>query len=73
MTFRYKDVLDRGKPTHEKDDTFSIKHPPMELSKRAKIFSPFDALKGFGDELSKSQTEVTDHFLKDRDSVEDTP
>ncbi|MCR5282843.1 MAG: hypothetical protein K6E18_05685 [Lachnospiraceae bacterium] len=73
MPFKYKDVLDRGKPVHEKDDSFSIKHPPMELSKRAKIFSPFDALKGFGDELARSQTEVTDRFLQDTEPFEDTP
>ena len=30
----------------------------MDLSRRAKIFSPFDALKGFGDELSKAEREV---------------
>lgn len=49
--FRYKDVLARGKPTHKKSDTFSIKHPSMDLEKRAKIFSPFDALKGFNESI----------------------
>lgn len=50
--FRYKDVLARGKPTHKKSDTFSIKHPSMDLEKRAKIFSPFDALKGFNEAIA---------------------
>jgi hypothetical protein len=45
----------------------------MDLSRRAKIFSPFDALKGFGDELSKTQAEVTDTFLDETSPIEDTP
>ena len=50
--FRYSEVLRRGKPVHEKFDSFSIKHPSMPLEKRAKIFSPFDALKGFNEAIS---------------------
>ena len=50
--FRYREVLLRGKPIHEKFDSFSIRHPSMPLEKRAKIFSPFDALKGFDEAIS---------------------
>ena len=50
--FRYSEVLRRGKPVHEKFDSFSIRHPSMPLEKRAKIFSPFDALKGFDEAIS---------------------
>ena len=50
--FRYSEVLHRGKPVHEKFDSFSVKHPSMPLEKRAKIFSPFDALKGFNEAIS---------------------
>ena len=50
--FRYPEVLRRGKPVHEKFDNFSIRHPSMPLEKRAKIFSPFDALKGFNEAIS---------------------
>ena len=50
--FRYSEVLRRGKPVHEKFDSFSIRHPSMPLEKRAKIFSPFDALKGFNEAIS---------------------
>ena len=57
-SFRYRNVLEKGKPVHDKYDSFSIKHPAMDLSRRAKIFNPFDALKGFGDELSKAQADV---------------
>ena len=45
----------------------------MNLLRRAKIFSPFDALKGFQDELSKAQSEVTAGFLADADVTEDPP
>ena len=72
-SFRYRHVIEKGKPVHDKNDRFSIKHPPMDLLRRAKIFSPFDALKGFQDELSKAQSEVTDNFLGDADSAEDPP
>lgn len=47
QNFKYIEVIKAGKPTHQKYDSFYLKHPPMKLSKRAKIFSPFDALKGF--------------------------
>ena len=53
--FKYQKVYEKGKPVHQKFDSFSIKHPAMDLSRRAKIFSPFDALKGFSDELAKSE------------------
>lgn len=43
--FPYRDVLRKGRPKHAPMDPFSIRHPPMPLSRRAKIFSPFDALK----------------------------
>jgi hypothetical protein len=47
--FRYADVLQHGRPIHAINDSFAIKHPAMPLGKRAKIFSPFDALKGFSE------------------------
>ena len=50
--FRYREVLRRGKPVHDRFDSFSLRHPPMPLEKRAKIFSPFDALRGFNDAIS---------------------
>ena len=47
--FEYAQILDWGKPHHEKFDDFYRRHPFMDVSKRAKIFSPFDALKGFSE------------------------
>ena len=51
--FPYAEIFRRGRPKHGKPgdfstyDAFYIRHPPMETSRRAKIFAPFDALKGF--------------------------
>ncbi len=72
-SFRYRHVIEKGKPTHDKNDFFSIKHPPMDLLRRAKIFSPFDALKGFQDELSRAQDETAGSFLGGTDPAEDPP
>lgn len=54
-SFRYRDVYEKGKPQHDANDSFRVRHPAMDLSRRAKIFSPFDALKGFSDELAKAE------------------
>ena len=56
-SFKYQTVYEKGKPVHEKYDSFSIKHPAMDLSKRAKIFAPFDALKGFNEAISFKESE----------------
>ncbi len=72
-TFRYQHVLDKGRPVHDKNDPFFVRHPAMDLGRRAKIFSPFDALKGFGGELAKAQAEVTDSFRDENDPVEEFP
>jgi len=49
--FKYKTALAADRPKHEKYDDFWLKHPPMDLKRRAKIFSPFDALKGFSEAI----------------------
>jgi len=50
--FRYRDVFLKGKPQHDRYDTFRIRHPRMDNGHRAKIFSPFDALKGFNEAVA---------------------
>ena len=69
ITDRYKKVYEKGKPKHAPFDDFSIKHPAMDLSRRAKIFSPFDALKGFNEEITT--TEQT--FEADNSDLEHVP
>ena len=47
VNFRYRDVFLKGKPRHDRCDAFRSRHPSMDVGKRAKIFAPFDALRGF--------------------------
>lgn len=64
--FKYADILKRGRPVHAVNDSFAVRHPAMPHGKRAKIFSPFDALKGFTeaveskDELYVERAELSD-------------
>ena len=59
--FKYAEVFRRGRPHHGTPgelgtyDSFYIKHPPMECSRRAKIFAPFDALAGFSQCIKDKQ------------------
>ena len=55
--FRYQKVLEKGRPAHEKTDPFRIRHPAMPCAKRAKIFAPFDALRGFGDMIREAESQ----------------
>lgn len=73
-SFRYRKVYEKGKPVHNADDLFSIRHPAMALSKRAKIFNPFDALKGLGNELQKAEHEAGMLYVSDTSGqTEDYP
>lgn len=62
--FKYRKVCEKGKPLHASDDPFCIRHPKMDLAKRAKLFAPFDALRGFSaaviakDERYESRREI---------------
>ena len=56
--FRYAELAKAGRPQHKKFDEFWCRHPPMELGKRAKIFAPFAALKGFEEKIDSSQRQV---------------
>ena len=52
VNFAYRDVFFKGKPRHDRLDPFRIRHPSMDAGHRAKIFSPFDALKGFNEAVA---------------------
>lgn len=60
--FMYEEVFRRGRPVHGTPgkpatyDSFYIKHPPMKAGRRAKIFAPFDALKGFSERVLAKET-----------------
>lgn len=53
--FIYRGTIERGRTEHHKNGDFRLKHPSMDVVKRAKIFSPFDALKGFSDALAQKE------------------
>ena len=53
--FRYREVFLKGKPRHDQYDPFRIRHPRMNQGHRAKIFAPFDALKGFNEAVSAKE------------------
>ena len=67
--FRYRNVFLKGKPKHERFDSFWIRHPNMDRGKRAKIFAPFDALRGFDEAVASK-----DVLYKDKTALseEDT-
>ena len=44
---KYPYAFHRQRPPHEGCDEFTVRHPKMQLGQRAKIFSPFAALRGF--------------------------
>ena len=54
--FPWRDVFLRGRPVHAEADPFRLRHPAMDCGHRAKIFSPFDALKGFGEEIALAES-----------------
>lgn len=49
--FRHRDLFCAGPPVHERHDEFWLRHPPMNPGRRAKLFAPFDALRGFSEAL----------------------
>ncbi len=66
--FKYLDVFLTGRPRHQKMDPFWIRHPSMEVAKRAKIFAPFDALRGFSAAIiAKDALYVPKQELSDED------
>ena len=56
--FKYAELAKAGRPKHEKFDDFWLRHPPMDLNRRAKIFAPFDALKGYKELIKASEEAV---------------
>ena len=60
--FPYRDVFLKGKPRHDRLDSFRIRHPSMSAGQRAKIFSPFDALRGFGEAVGAKDVRYVDRI-----------
>lgn len=55
--FPYRELFLAGRPQHKKFDDFWLRHPNMDYGRRAKIFSPFDALKGFSEAVSAKEVQ----------------
>ncbi|MBQ9061904.1 MAG: hypothetical protein IJ121_03605 [Eubacterium sp.] len=77
VNFRYRDVFLKGKPQHDRFDPFRIRHPGMERRRRAKIFAPFDALKGFNEAIAAmdircAERYAADYKYADRDRADQT-
>ena len=70
-TFKYRDVFLKGKPRHNALDAFTIRHPPMPASRWAKIFSPFDALKGFDEAIGSKEVRYVDRVELEEDEKRD--
>ena len=75
MERKYRGTFERCRPEHEPCDEFSIRHPKMQLSQRAKIFSPFAALKGFEEAIDEKleryvdKRELTEEEQSDLDRI----
>lgn len=55
---KYADIIDMERPQNEES---LRKHPRMTLQNRAKIFSPFAALRGYDDQLAEEAAIRTGH------------
>ena len=68
---KYRGAFERCRPEHEPCDEFSIRHPKMQLSQRAKIFSPFAALTGFEEAIdAKLERYVEKRELNEEEQAE---
>ena len=64
----YARLAKRGRPQH-RGDYFSLRHPQMSTARRAKIFAPFAALKGFAEEVSSQDAVYEMRPPLDEDTV----
>ena len=69
--FKYAGVFRKGKPQHDFYSAFRIRHPRMAAGKRAKIFSPFDALKGFSEAICSKDVLYMDRIEPDQERLEE--
>ena len=69
LDFEYSDTIIQGKIKHEKFDGFYKKHPFMPIAKRAKIFSPFSALKGFDTAISEQEIQYQPKIILDENQM----
>ena len=68
--FKYRETLLAGRPQHI-NDAFSVKHPKMDVQRRAKIFAPFDALRGFGEAVAAKRELYEDECILEVEEAEE--
>ena len=69
--FRYREIFLKGKPQHSRMDPFRCRHPSMDVGKRAKIFAPFDALKGFNEAVAAKDVLYQDKAALSEEDTEE--
>lgn len=60
--FRYREVFEAGRPYHEPFSEFDLKHPKMEMSRRAKLFAPFDAMAGYKELIAEVERKHEEEY-----------
>ena len=70
--FRYMDTYLKERPGHSMD-AFGLKHPKMDRARRAKLFMPFDALRGFDAkiDIARDSSEYCAKRLLDESEIAD--
>ena len=63
VDFKYKKAHHLGRPRHEKYSDFWRRHTPMDRVRRAKLFSPFDALQGFDEEIESQNIRYVNRII----------
>ena len=63
VDFKYKKAHRLGRPRHEKYSDFWRRHTPMDRVRRAKLFSPFDALRGFDEEIESQNIQYVERSI----------
>ena len=69
--FPYAAIYRKGKPKHKKYDDFRRRHPSMDVAHRAKLFSPFDALRGFDFAVHKKEIAYYNKIVPGEDELEE--
>lgn len=69
LTRNYADLAGACRPEHT-HDAFSLRHPAMPSSKRAKLFQPYDALDGYSDAIRRKRRQYVPRRIHSMESEE---
>lgn len=71
LNWKYKNAHLKGRPRHEKYSDFWRRHIPMDHTHRAKIFTAFDALKGFDEAIEAKEVQYVMHKVRSEEQIND--